>query len=406
MAINYTAPRPTYTKTEWAKFILLRILFCPIIIWDILQFVFNLIFGGLLGSAILQAQSYDHKAVAENSEQDGLIVQSGMVNTHDGVSLNTTEVKPDCYKDTPESEQRYIIILGGNGWTLQGILSDIKQEAGKLQCNIVGFNPRGVAGSTGRTRSQKHLIIDGIAQVQRLLDKGVKPEHILLKGQSLGSAVGANVAAHFQKQDKYIKLFHGRSFSTLTNVVVGQVRTGLSFNGNDESFLLKLIGWIIKPIVWFILNICNWELDAVSAFKQIRKQDRDYICVRSPKNDRVKKADDGVISHYASLHAALRDERKDERAKIDSALKAIDELKGNRNSTPELETARQALLDARKKLKMHKMIVKRAYPKAYKCGKTGHNAPLKNFQSQHSLKTDAQTYFEEFATSSLGLARS
>lgn len=406
MAINYNAPRPTYTKTEWAKFILLRILICPIIIWDILQFVFNLVFGGLLGALILPAQSSKSLAVDENTEEDGLIIESGMVNTHDGVSLNTVELKPKGYKDKPESEQRYIIILGGNGWTLQGILGNIKQEAKKLQCNVVGFNPRGVAGSSGRTRSQKHLITDGMAQVQRLLDKGVKPEHILLKGQSLGSAVGANVVAHFQRQGKHIKLFHSRSFSTLTNVVVGQIRTGFSMNGNDESFLLKLVGWVVKPIIWFVLNICNWELDAVSAFKQIQKQDRDYICIRSPKDDRDGMADDGVITHYASLHAAMRDERKEQKAKIDSALKVIDEVKGDRNTTPELESARLALVDAKQKLKMHKMIVKRVFREESKSGLVGHNAGLTYFRSQHRLKTDAQTYFEEFAKSSLELARS
>ncbi|CDZ79463.1 Alpha/beta hydrolase family protein [Legionella massiliensis] len=256
------------------------------------------------------------------------------------------------------------------------IIADMQADAAELECNVVGFNLRGVGNSTGHPQSKQDLVNDGIAQIQRLLDAGVSAENITLKGHSLGGGISTLVADHFHKQGYKVNLFNGRSFSSLTNFVVGQIRTGSSETGHEETFGGKLLGWLAKPFVSFAVRLVKWEMDADDAFKAIPAEYKEYMLARTRREMRTAEVlDDPVIPHYASLHAALKTERQIQKDNLDDVI----------------ATAPNATRDAAKKARAsyQDRKMENDNPRGH-----GHVTPMDNLHSR-SGKT-ATTFFREF----------
>ncbi|MCR9191950.1 MAG: hypothetical protein NXI01_04750 [Gammaproteobacteria bacterium] len=319
--------------------------------WQFLKYVGNYYMGGVLGKLILQAQStyepvtnpddvrnvlaeYPLDSHVETSTfytaHDSVVTQTTAVLipdkalthkkhtiiTHDDAELETLELNPVSLQKTPIEKQTYIINFLGNADIYQHYYDEMKCEAKLYNANIIGFNYRGVLNSKKAPQSQDDLITDGIAQVQRLLDTGVDPKKIILKGESLGAAIATMVAGYFHTHKQKINISNGRSFSTLTNEVVGQIRqTGAhEQKGHTETKKGIFLGYLLMPLIKLILHLGQWDMQPVKAYKQIDEENKMYYLVRSPKSLREQGCiDDHVIPHYASLHKGLeKSERKKE----------------------------------------------------------------------------------------------
>jgi acetyl esterase/lipase len=253
---DYKAPKPRYSAGEWFKFIALRTIFPPVLVWDLLKLGMNKAVGELAGGAVLPAQNRFVKNIqSENTqaspsqtckkyteigrddngkiiyiphtvelEGKNLTYKECTVITHDGAHLDTFEIKHSSQNEIDPQHQKYIINLVGNGMCYEEIIPAMQRDANDLEANVVGFNFRGVSQSTSRAKSKDDLVIDGIAQVQRLLEQGVSPQNIILKGHSLGAGVASLVALHFHQLGQPINLFNSRSFSSITNVLTGAIR--------------------------------------------------------------------------------------------------------------------------------------------------------------------------------------
>ncbi|MBL7480582.1 protein SidB [Legionella bononiensis] len=386
MAI-YKAPKPQYTNWEWFKFIGLRTVFPPVLLWDLLKLGVNKLAGRTISGLVLPAQNEDFSrwkiTDASRYNTDQISCEQHKVITHDGAELDTFEVTPESQKKVEPKYQKYIINFVGNGMCYEDIVDEMQQDAVDLDANIVGFNLRGVGQSSSRALSKDDLVTDGIAQVQRLLDQGVSPQNITLKAHSLGAGIGSLVANHFHQLGQPINIFNSRSFSNITDFLVGHAR--LEKNeagdavGHKESFGGKILGWIFKPIVKLAVMLANWEIDAIDAFKNIPKEYREYIVVRSRKEIRENRIDDPVIPHYASIHKGLSDERKAEKAKIDRLISATD-----KNDTSKIEE----LTAARKKVSSDRKM-ETAYS-----GADGHNSDPNRLHNRSGKS--AHTFFKEF----------
>ncbi|MCX7115981.1 MAG: hypothetical protein NTW08_08765 [Gammaproteobacteria bacterium] len=290
--------------------------------------------------------------------------------THDDASLDTMEIAHVSQTAQSVQDKKYLINFCGMSGSYQDIFSELQSEAYRLQCNVVGFNYRGVLFSRGQALSKDELVIDGIAQVQRLLNQGVAAPHIILKGQSLGGAVATLVAAYFHQKGIFIAVFNDRSFSSITNVLVGHIRE--IFN--------RVFGWIAKPFIKLALLLSRWEMDAGDAFKDIPETYRDYVAVCPKKRHddsgiKFSSQEDGVIPAYASIHAALKDERtaKKKTLKTKPELLAVfNDKKANR-----------------------KLIY--TGPTGMFCRGVAHNASLSHLSSRSQDKT-GEEIFDEFAT--------
>lgn len=378
--LNFKAPKPTKTGWFWTKTIASRLIFPPILLWDLTKYAANKLIGEKIGGLVLPAQKMNFaeeqktantKITSINKKiyNENLTTIQSIVATHDGVHLDTLEISHQKNED-----QKYIINFAGRAMCYEQLIDDMKEDASKLQCNVIGFNYRGVGLSTKKAKSKDDLVTDGIAQVERILSRGVDPESITLKGDGVATLV----AKHFHEHGQKINLFNSRSFSTLTNTFVGRIRTSSSSRtGHSETFGKKILGWLANPFIKFGLSVSKWEIDAASAFKALPDSHKEYMVVRSPKADRKehkdKLLDDPVIPHYASLHAALKNERRRTKANI---AEEIDMLERNRyrleklnrgnssaliqknleESKKHLTKAENALVEARNHLKVRKMI--------------------------------------------------
>ncbi|EHL30421.1 alpha/beta fold hydrolase [Legionella drancourtii] len=359
----YNAPKPEYSGWEWFKFSAVRIVFPPVLLWDLIKLGANKLLGEWVGGLVLPAQNdnFDYLAVTDdavsNYNGDELTCEKHEVITHDKVHLDTFEVQHESQIKIEPKYQKYIINLVGNGMCYEGIIADMMNDAMLLQANVVGFNFRGVGQSTSRAKSRNDLVADGIAQVQRLLAQGVSPQNITLKGHSLGAGVASLVAQHFHQLGQPINLFNSRSFSTITNFLVGHIRLerdkdGLAI-GHKDSIGGIILGWLAKPFVKLGVALVKWEINAGSAFKNLPAAYKDYIVVRSRKEIRGERIDDAVIPHYASIHKELTSERRAKKAEIDEEIENLDDIiqKADPHVKSELAKARASLVQARETIK-------------------------------------------------------
>lgn len=415
--ITYRAPKPSYTWKEWFSYVRPRLLIAPLA-WDICKGIANFFLGRAVGSLVLPAQDVPedkwpkkwHKmSEGEVQRLDGLYQgefthQRYAVKTHDGETLETLEIIPEGAPKPADSS--YVINFNGNGECFEGVLETMRGDAKALKARVIGFNFRGVRGSTGRASSKDQLVIDGIAQVQRLLDAGVKPKKITLKGHSLGGGISALVAQHFHRQGIRIKVFNSRSFSSLTKVVVGHV-----VSGDKQSIGKIILGGVLK----FLLSLFNWEINAGDAFKEVPKTHRDYLVVRSGSGKKAEQEreserfvdykadraaiDDRVIPHYASIHESLKDERQRDKRRLDGEIE-----RAERDGHDKLA---QKLREERLQYKRHKMVAtvghyreeddRFVYADGHNLRWTQLTSRVRNESSGEYRDVTGEDYFRDFA---------
>ncbi len=311
--------KPQYTYWEWFTFIGLRVIFPPVLIWDLLKYVGNWLFGEKISKKVLPAQGFDFsqlgvKAIPDYSvlNTPSLSYQKHTVITHDGAELDTLEITQNAQMERPPEQQKYIISFPGNLECYETKHVEMAKDATELNCHVVGFNYRGVRESTGSVQSKHDLVTDGIAQVQRLLDQGVLPKHITLKGFSLGASIATLITAHFHQLGMPINVFNNRSFSSISDVVIGTIKTEPT---ESDSIFVTLKKWVVNSSIKLALALTQWDIHAGKAMKRIPEKNREYIVVRTPKASRNESTtDDGIIPHYASIHMALKEERQAKKA--------------------------------------------------------------------------------------------
>jgi hypothetical protein len=217
----------------------------------------------------------------------------------DEASLLTVEIHPEEFKEKKSKiAKKHVIYLLGNHARLVGYVGEMLADVSNGYIPVA-FDYRNVGKSSGQVCSAQNLIDDTIAQVQRLLDEGVCPDNILLKGHSLGGGIAVLAAKHFNDLDIKLRVFSRASFSNITNIVAGWVRNACSFRkGRSESWGMTLLGYIAWPIIKFVLCATKWEMEAATAYGALEGT-KDYVDVRSEERT------DPVMTEYGRLGAAL-----------------------------------------------------------------------------------------------------
>jgi len=205
--------------------------------------------------------------------------------TEDGVTLCGMHFKD--HRSDKHPETRTLIVFGGNGelykigssaWLLK-LLKDAP-----IPFNIVMFDPRECGYSQG-TAHADGLVIDGETIYQYALNTlGVSEDRLDLCGFSLGAALATLVKAkHPHTQGRLIS---NRSFQSLDHAVQGIfLRLSHPFS--------KIFGTLASKM----RHHAGWDLQPLDAWKTIT----------SPKMV-ICHAQDGVISHCASLEQGLEQE--------------------------------------------------------------------------------------------------
>ena len=392
---KYIVNKSHYPIEQRIKSFMLRIIFPPILVLDLLKFIINNLIGTLIGKLILPSQTIKGSSIEDLRQLRGgvnLTHERHTVATHDGAVLDTLEIKHKSQAEATPFYDKYIICFAGNGMTYEDSIAGMHTDANELKSNVIGFNYRNVGLSTGSVKSKDDLVTDGIAQVQRLLDARVSPNNITLKGHSLGAGIATLVAKHFHDLGIRINLFNGRSFSSLTNVAIGHIRQLGSDTPNNETLVGKICGWIAWPLIKALTVLSKWEINASDAFKQIPGEYKEHMVVRTAKRVRARDSyivDDAVIPYYSSIHASLKDEHHAQKANLKQALKILETTSTNSDQLPDHNNpvTKFTLSSQLAQFKRRKMFTDNP-------DENGHNVNMSQLRNRDN-KT-ANTFFHEF----------
>lgn len=256
-----------------------------------------------IGKLILPAQKDKPLIIGEADLQKiklmfSVTIDYGFVETHDGASLDSVEIIPKKTENTPINQQRFIIKFNGNGGQYLKFMEEFAADANTIGATVIGFNYRGVAQSIKPPKVFQDLITDGIAQVQRLLYMGAKPENILLDGHSIGGAVATKVAHHFHQLGIHVYIWNDRSFSTLSKAAGGILAPslpGMLHDTAQASIQMIASTSVMRP--------SGWEVDVATAYMSIPAPYKGYMVVHKDPGDEA-------ISQRASLDESVKEHEK------------------------------------------------------------------------------------------------
>jgi effector protein SdbA len=232
--------------------------------------------------------------------------------TPDGAVLDSVEVAGDKEHLKPISERKFVVSCMARDQNYVNWIKDFKHSAKQIGCTVVGFNYRGIDYSKGMVWTQENLINDALAQVQRLLALGAKPENIGLEGMSIGGAVATLTAARLHEQGIKVKLYNERSFRSLPRLITGYILPPPNSNPwNPINWLRYIAAGIVHAIILPIFWIVGWHMDAGSAWNKIPQEYKNFSVARDHSDyDSENHEEDGIIHDSWASIASLVDENK------------------------------------------------------------------------------------------------
>jgi effector protein SdbA len=232
--------------------------------------------------------------------------------TPDKAVLDSVEVTTEDERRKPYSERKFVVSCMARDQNYINWIKDFNYSANKIGCTVIGFNYRGVDYSKGMVWTQDNMIDDAIAQVQRLIDLGARPENIGLEGMSLGGAVATLAAGKLHERKIKVKLYNERSFRTSTRLLSGYILPDANSNPWNPITWLKyltaaVVYILLTPIMWLV----GWYMDAASAWDKIPEEDKDFSVIRdrTASTPLLFQEDEVIHDRWASL-ASYVDEKR------------------------------------------------------------------------------------------------
>jgi hypothetical protein len=233
--------------------------------------------------------------------------------TADNAVLDSVEVRSPNTSAQNISERRFIIAAMPRSNNFVDWLRQYKIYAKELNATIIAFNYRGVGLSKGLITDENSLYTDAYSQAQRLLQLGARPENIAMMGECLGGNIATHTAGTLHQEGFRVKLFSARSFRSLTSIIEGRAAA------NKEAPLWHPSRWLswaryglVKLILIPVIHSARWSLNVDKQFLVIPPHDRDFMVVRSKKDEQGKRfADDRMIPYQqASIYSLVKEKTK------------------------------------------------------------------------------------------------
>lgn len=235
-----------------------------------------------------------HKArLAENLKLSSLKKIDFKLQTRRGDQLEAVQFNPNNFAQKNPADQKYIICINGRDslFADDDKLSQMQEDCKATDAAVMSFNMPGMGNSKGNALYAADLVMVTTDIVKNIINKGVRPENIILKGHSLGGAIATLTAANLHKEKHPIRLFVDRSFSSLSNVMSHKFTT--IWGG-------KLL---FKPVINFVLSLAGWNIDSAAAWHTIPDEYKTYVTIQGrAEHQREEKRFDGVITNSGALH--------------------------------------------------------------------------------------------------------
>lgn len=383
--IEYASVAPAFSRKKFLLAVFVRLIFPPIIFWDIASIIANFFFGQSIANELfrvfkrdLKLKKAESKAAKNTNEPERLAIAVGnkmsdviggvsdaikklvttstveetlsekekatKVNeykkticdainkvegmkkhlesfsitntsvTHDNVTLEGIEIADKSQTKLAAKERKYLIYLPGaeGKFNTVNAINQFATWAEAYKCTVVAFHYRGLGKSSGLTTNKDHITDDAYVQIERLIQQGVPPENITIRGFSMGAPFAVLAAKKAHDRGQRVNVYADRGISTASNLVTGLI----------HILTVKAFSYITHPLVWLILKLVKWDYDAGDAFKQIPAECRDYSVVK-PSEKRTPypyDARDSVVEISASIHVALQSERRKQKKAIRKEL--------------------------------------------------------------------------------------
>lgn len=130
---------------------------------------------------------FPDRHIVQRPREMGLESEELWLRSADGVKLRAWWVHG--------SGQRVLLFFHGNAGNISHRLERVRLLVDALGLDVVLLDYRGYGESEG-TPSEAGLYADGLALYQLAIDRGFRPEQVVLFGESLGSAVAIETALH------------------------------------------------------------------------------------------------------------------------------------------------------------------------------------------------------------------
>lgn len=224
--------------------------------------------------------------------------------------LDSVEVAAKGEAEKKPEDRTYVISCVPRSQNYTGWLKQLRTFAEKAQTTYITFNYRGVERSQGVIWTEKDMVNDAVAQAQRLLLMGVKPEKIAFEGECIGGAVATLAAAELYKQGHDVKLFNARSFRSSSRLALYKIlpQDGAS-KLNPLNWLRYAAAGLFLVIGVPLLKLSHWNLNAAEAWDSIPEDAKDFMVIRSAKEGgQHLNVDDSLIPHKgASIYSYVRE---------------------------------------------------------------------------------------------------
>ncbi|STX27689.1 SdbA protein, substrate of the Dot/Icm system [Legionella beliardensis] len=233
--------------------------------------------------------------------------------TPDNAVLDSVEVRSQHAIHQDITNRHFIVAAMPRSNNFVDWIKHYQIYAKQLDVTIIAFNYRGIGLSKGIVKSENDLYDDAYAQVQRLLQLGAQPKNIAVMGECLGGNVAAHTAGKLHQEGDPVKLYPARSFRSLTSIISGRSRPTKTDHPLNPLTWLK---WVRFAMVQCILNpiiiSSGWSLNVDKQFLAVPPHDRDFIVVRSKKdNEGNHFADDKMVPYeQASLYSLVKEKRQ------------------------------------------------------------------------------------------------
>lgn len=236
------------------------------------------------------------------------------LSTADGAALDSVETIGTGEDAKPMSERKFVIICMPQQQNYINWIKDARYSAENIGCTVIGFNYRGVDYSKGVVWTENNMVDDTVAQVNRLLALGAKPENIGIEGRCIGGAVATLAAARLHDRGDKVKLYNERSFRSVPRLITGYILPDADSSYLNpltylRYFIVGLVYLTIVPIIW----LAGWHVDAASAWDRIPVTDKNYSVARELKEDqspRTFEQSDGMIhDSWASMASKIDEAR-------------------------------------------------------------------------------------------------
>jgi effector protein SdbA len=230
----------------------------------------------------------------------------------DNIFLESVEISENEEKTKPMAERKFVIACMARNQNYMYWLKDFYTSAKNIGCTVISFNYHGLDYSTGRAWTQKDLVNDAVAQAQRLLALGVKPENIAFEGMSMGGAIATLATAKMHDMGHKVYLYNERSYRSLVRLMVGYVMPASQSNPwNPLNWLRYMLVGFTYVFVAPIIRLIGWHIDAATAWDRIPYSHKSYSVARNHENPNKYDDDDVVHDTYSSI-ASLMDQHRQE----------------------------------------------------------------------------------------------